>query len=91
MVLDIKNLFKKWKNYRQPFLSKKRRIHATDDFFDKLRLKVLELIDRSDMTLLSSFQVLQEISFEKNSVYFYKGKLDFDKIYFDLALKLFQE
>ncbi|MDP3043782.1 MAG: DUF3800 domain-containing protein [bacterium] len=91
MVLDERSLFKRWKNYRQPFLSKNIRIHANNKIFDKLRIKALKMIGRPDLTLLSSFQILQEISFKKNSVYFYKGKLNFDKIYFDLAIKLFQE
>lgn len=91
MVLDIKNLFKKWKDYRQPFLSKNIRIHANNKIFDKLRIKVLKIIGRPDLTLLSSFQILQEISFQKNSVYFHKGKLNFDKIYFDLTVELFKK
>ena len=91
MVLDERILFKRWKDYRQPFLSKNIRIHANNKIFNELRIKALKIIGRSDLTLLSSFQILQEISFQKNSVYFYKGKLNFDRVYFDLAIKLFQE
>ncbi|MBA3047636.1 DUF3800 domain-containing protein [Patescibacteria group bacterium] len=91
MALDEKILFKRWKNYRQPFLIKKRRIHATDSFFDELRPKALELTDRHDLILLSAFQILQEISFKNNNVYFYKGKLDFDRIYCDLIIELFKQ
>lgn len=90
-VLDERSLFKKWKDFRHPFLSKNIRIHANNKIFNKLRMKTLKIIDKHDLTLLSSFQILQEISFKKNSVYFYKGKLNFDRIYFDLAIKLFQE
>ena len=91
MVLDERILFKRWKDYRQPFLTKKRRIHASDKMFDDLRIKVLKIIGRPDLTLLSAFQVLQEISFEKNSVYFRKGKLDFDQIYLDVIIELFRK
>ena len=91
MVLNEKNLFKKWKDYRQPFLSKNIRIHANNKIFNKLRIKALKIVNRPDLTLLSSFQVLQEISFKKNSAYFHRGKLNFDKIYFDLIIGLFQE
>ena len=90
MVLDERNLFKKWKDCRQSFSIKKRRIHATDNFFNKLRFKAIELVDRHDLILLSAFQVLQEISFKNNNVYFYKGKLDFDRIYCDLIIELFK-
>lgn len=91
MVLDERNLFKRWKDYRQPFTAKKRRIHASDKMFDKLRIKVLKIIGKPDLTLLSSFQILQEISFKKNGIYFHKGKLNFDKIYLDLMMELFKK
>ncbi len=91
MVLNEKSLFKKWKDCRKPFLFKNIRIHANNKIFNKLRAKALKIVNRPDLTLLSSFQVLQEISFKKNSIYFYRGKLNFDKIYFDLIIKLFQE
>ncbi len=51
-VLDERSLFKKWKEYRYPFTGR-RRIHATDSAFNKLRLKTLKLIGRPDLTLLS--------------------------------------
>lgn len=90
MVLDERGLFKKWKDCRRLFSIKKRRIHATDNFFDKLRFKALELVDRHDLILLSAFQVLQEISFKNNNIYFHKGKLNFDRIYCDLIIELFK-
>lgn len=89
-VLDEKVLLKKWKDYRRSFLTKKRRIHATDDFFSKLKLKSLKLINRPDLILLSAFQIIQEISFKNNNEYFYKGKLNFDKVYFDMLIELFK-
>ena len=91
MVLNERNLLKKWKDYRKPFTVKKRRIHASDKMFDDLRIKVLKIIGRPDLTLLSSFQILQEISFTKNSVYFYKGKLNFDQVYLDMIIALFKK
>ncbi len=89
-VLDEKALLKKWKDYRRPFLTKKRRIHATDNFFNKLRLKALKLIDRPNLILLSVFQIIQEISFKNNNAYSRKGKLNFDKVYFDMLIELFK-
>lgn len=88
-VLNEKSLFKRWNAYRRPFAKNKRRIHAKERFFDELRLKALKLIEKSDLSLLSVFQVAQEIPVNKD--YFYKGKLDFDKLYLDLVIKLFKE
>jgi len=90
-VLDEKRLFKRWNEYRKPFAKTKRRIHAKEKFFNELRLKALKLIKRNDLTLLSVFQVAQEIPFKQNDFYFYKGKLNFDKLYFDLVIKLLDE
>ena len=87
-VLDERSLFKKWKECRYPFI-RKRRIHAVDSVFNKLRLKTLKLIGRPDLTLLSVFQIIQEIPFEKEKSYFRKNKLDFEKIYLDLLKVLF--
>ena len=87
-VLDERSLFKKWKECRYSFVGK-RRIHANDSVFNDLRLKTLKLIGRSDLTLLSVFQIVQEIPFEKEKDYFHKNKLNFDKIYFDLLKVLF--
>lgn len=90
VVLNVKILFKKWKELRKPFVGK-RRIHATDSGFNKLRLKVLELIRRHDLILLTVFQVVQEIPFQKDKKYFLKNKLNFEKIYLDLLKALFKE
>ena len=89
-VLNDKQLFKKWKEYRMPFVGK-RRIHATDSSFDKLRVKVLKLFARPDVTLLTVFQVIQEIPFNREKGYFKKGKLNFEKVYSDLTKELFKE
>ena len=87
-VLDERSLFKKWKECRYPFTGK-RRIHAKDSTFNDLRLKTLKLIGRPGLTLLSIFQIIQEVPFEKEKDYFRKNKLNFDKIYFDLLKVLF--
>ncbi len=69
LVLDEKALFKRWKEYRKPFIQNRGRIHAKEKFFDKLRLKALRLIERNDLVLLTVFQAAQEISFDKNNSY----------------------
>ena len=56
-VLHERSLFKKWKECRYSFAGK-RRIHAVDSAFNKLRLKTLKLIGRPDLTLLSVFQIV---------------------------------
>jgi len=87
-VLDERSLFKKWKELRRPFTGK-RRIHARDSTFNKLRIKTLELFARPDLTLLTVFQIIQEVPFEKEKSYFSKNKLNFEKIYLDLLKALF--
>lgn len=87
-VLDERSLFKKWKELRRPFIGK-RRIHARDSTFNKLRIKTLELFARPDLTLLTVFQIIQEVPFEKEKSYFTKNKLNFEKIYLDLLKALF--
>lgn len=89
-VLDERSLFKKWKEYRKPFTGK-RRIHAKDSAFDELRIKVLKLFARPDITLLTIFQAVQEIPFEREKEYFQKGKLNFERVYFDLLKALFSQ
>jgi hypothetical protein len=89
-VLDERSLFKKWKEYRRPFV-RKRRIHAKDSAFDKLRIKTLKLFARPDLTLLTVFQIIQEIPFEKEKGYFYRNKLNFEKVYSDLLKILFSK
>lgn len=79
-VLDAPGLFKKWKESRKPFVGK-RRIHARDSYFDALRPKVARLFAMPDVTLLTIFQAVQEIPFERERGYFKKGKLDFERVY----------
>lgn len=86
-VLDAHSLFKKWKECRKPFVGK-RRIHARDSFFDALRPKAARLFARPDVTLLTVFQVVQEIPFEREKGYFKKGKLDFERVYAGLLESL---
>lgn len=88
-VLNSKSLFKKWKEYRYDFLSKRRRIHASDSHFILLRKEALKLMSRSDVTLLTAFQIIQQIPRESNKKYFSQGKLDFEKIYSELLKHLF--
>jgi len=87
-VLNIKSLTKKWKKYRLPFTNKGRRIHATDSAFAGLRDKTLQIIARPDITLITAFQIIQEISPDDKKGYFKKGKLDFEKVYFGLLTAL---
>lgn len=89
-VLNVKTLFKQWKQYRRPFIGG-RRIHASDPTFDRLRPKALKLIKRHDLILLTVFQIIQEIPFQKERSYFYKNKLDFDKVYLQLLKAMFKE
>lgn len=85
-TVAAKQIWKQWKIYRRRFISKAR-IHATDKRFELLRQKSFDLIYSSpDTTLLTVFQAIQEIPAGRNSIYFRKGKLDFEKVYED-ALK----
>lgn len=86
-VLKADRLRKRWKNVRKPFTKHKRRIHATDPYFEELRTKSISLLNSSDVTILSVFQLVQEIPYD----YFDKQKLDFDKIYAELLKMLFKE
>jgi len=72
---------------RRPFTKHKRRIHATDPYFEELRTKSISLLNSSDVTILSVFQLVQEIPYD----YFDKHGLDFDKIYTELLKVLFKE
>jgi len=90
-VLDEKTLFKKWNEYRRPFALKKRRIHATEKYFDKLRAKALQLVVKNDLTLNTVFQVIQKISFDRYKKYYHKAKLNFDAVYLDMLIELLKE
>jgi len=87
-VINVKKIWKRWKIYRRKFISKAR-IHATDKRFEPLREKSLSLIYSSpDTTLLTIFQIIQEIPVGKTSPYYKKGKLDFEKAYEDILKAL---
>lgn len=88
LVLDEKSLLKEWKRIRLPFVEEKRRIHANEKHFNKLRPRVKSLLKRNDLIILSVFQVIQEITFDKDCGYWQKGSLAFDKIYYDMLKML---
>lgn len=89
MVADIKLLFKLWKEYRKPFAEKRQRIHANEKYFESLGKNAISLFeDRTDMLLVSVFQVIQEIPY--NSRIYDKGKLDFDTLYYLMLIELFK-
>jgi len=79
-VLNDKALRNKWRQVRKKFIGK-RRIHAVDSIFEPLRKKSIELIGRHDLSILSVFQIIQEIP----SSYFKKDNLDFEKLYLNLT------
>ena len=84
----VKQIWKYWKIYRRKFISKAR-IYATDKRFEPLREKILNLIYSSpEITLLTTFQAIQEIPTGRNSPYYKKDKLDFEKVYEDILKAL---
>lgn len=84
----VKQIWRKWKLYRRKFISKNR-IHATDRRFEPLREKALDLIYSSpETTSLTVLQIVQEISGVKNSLYYKKNRLNFEKIYEDMLKAL---
>lgn len=86
-VLDDEILRKRWKAIRKEYIKSKRRIHATDSHFEKLREKSIKLLGRHDVNILSVFQLTQELPFN----YFDNEKMKFDSVYADLLKKLFVE
>jgi hypothetical protein len=87
-TVAVKQVWKQWKIYRRRFISKAR-IHATDKRFELLRQKSFNLIYSSpDATFLTVFQSIQEIPTGKDSFYFKKGKLGFEKVYEDILKAL---
>ncbi|MDD2657015.1 MAG: DUF3800 domain-containing protein [Patescibacteria group bacterium] len=86
-VLDDKTLRKRWKIVRKEYAKSKRRIHATDSHFEKLRKKSIKLLGRHDVNILSIFQLTQELPFD----YFDNDKMRFDSVYANLLKKLFIE
>lgn len=90
-VLDVKNLFKKWKECRRNFLLKERRVHASDSRFILLKQEALKIISRPDLVLLTVFQIIQQVPQEPNKQFFSRGKLDFEKIYSEMLKCLFTQ
>lgn len=86
-VLDDQILRKRWKMIRKEYAKSRRRIHATDSHFEKLREKSIKLLGRHDVNILSVFQLTQELPFN----YFDNEKMKFDSVYADLLKKLFVE
>jgi len=86
-VLDDEILRKRWKMIRKEYIKFRRRIHATDSRFEKLREKSIKLLGRHDVSILSVFQLTQELPFN----YFDNEKMKFDSVYTELLKKLFIE
>lgn len=83
-VLNDKILRKRWKEARKEFVGK-RRIHATDTRFAKLREESIRLLGRFDLTILSVFQLVYELPPQK---YFASERMNFETVYFDLVKAL---
>lgn len=86
-VLNAKRLRKRWKHVRKPYTKHKRRIHATDPYFEDLRAKSISLLKINDVSIASVFQLIQEIPYE----YFDTQGMQFDHIYSELLKCLFKE
>lgn len=86
-VLDDQKLRKRWKMVRKEYTKSRRRIHATDSHFEKLRKKSIKLLGRHDVNILSVFQLTQELPHN----YFDNEKMKFDLVYANLLKKLFIE
>lgn len=87
-VLDDKILRKRWKVIRKPYIKMRRRIHATDSSFEKLREKSIKTLGRHDVNVLSVFQLSQEIP---HSYFDGKEGMNFDQVYVALLKKLFKD
>ncbi|MBI5254814.1 hypothetical protein HY932_03500 [Candidatus Falkowbacteria bacterium] len=72
---------------RKEYAKSRRRIHAADSHFKKLKERSIKLLGRHDVTILSIFQLTQELPFN----YFDNEKIKFDSVYADLLKKLFME
>lgn len=86
-VLNAKRLRKRWKNVRKPYTKHKRRIHATDPYFEALRTKSMSLLKIHDVSVASVFQLVQELPHE----YFDKQGIQFELVYAELLKCLFKE
>jgi hypothetical protein len=86
-VLNAERLRKRWKHIRQPYTKHKRRIHATDPFFEGLRSKSIPLLKANDIMIISVFQIVQEIPYD----YFDNNKMNFEVVYAELLKQLLKE
>lgn len=86
-VLNANRLRARWKHIRRPYTKYKRRIHATDPYFESLREKSIALLKIHDVTITSIFQLVQELPYE----YFDKHGIQFEHIYTELLKRLFKE
>jgi hypothetical protein len=86
-VLNAGRLRKRWMITRKPYTRYKRRIHATDPYFEELRKKSILLLDMNDVMIVSIFQLVQEIPYE----YFSEHEMNFEEVYRELLKHLFKE
>jgi len=86
-VLKEKALRKRWKQIRKPYTKFKKRIHATDSKFEGLRKDSIKLLGSHDLSILSAFQLTQEIPHK----YYNKKGMKFDKIYLELVKLLLKK
>lgn len=86
-VLNDTVLKKRWKTIRKIFAKSKRRIHAADSYFEQLRKRSIKLLCKEEVTILSVFQVSQEIPYS----YFDEEGMKFDQVYGGLLKKLFSK
>lgn len=83
-----KPLWKRWKDYRLPYVSKAR-IHASEHRFEPLRDKCLHLLyHHRESMLLTVKQDIATIPLAYPSPYRYKDKLNFEKVYEDMLKAL---
>lgn len=85
-VLDERALFKKWKEYRAPFVGK-RRIHAADSAFDSLRVKALKLFAKPDVTLTD---ILLEFADFVSNIFYREYQNGNDVFFEEIDFKLVQ-
>jgi len=88
----VKQIWKRWKIYRLPFVGKSR-IHASDRLFEPLRAKCLKLLNvHPDITLFTAIQEIRMIPIKGDVVYYgKKGRLLFDKVYANILKELLRE
>ncbi len=84
-VLDAVRLRKRWKTIRKPYTKHKRRIHATDPYFQKLRAKSIKLMKTHNVAAVSVFQEIQELPYD----YFDNNGIQFELVYAEMLKRLF--